>query len=359
WLWINQAFDILQQIGGSAQATAGLAAPSLGSSESAALKQTLQGKFDEDTYLTLSKPIQDNLRQRKRDSLVAYLLARPMPPDNPTGKWTDPEDLFAYYLIDVEMCSCLPSSPIVQASASVQLFVQRCFMGLEPLVRVSVDDDSGWNDWSWMKYYRVWEANRMVFAFPENYCEPELRKTKSEIFTALQNELQQNEVTRDNIETAFEHYLDALDNVSKLEVAGMFYQESNNTLHVFGNTSANPPLYYYRQFIDGRRWTGWTKVDCDIKATYVVPVVSNERLYIVWPEFQTQVSPPSNVPIPSAADQKGGSTNVDPPKKDRLMFIAVSEFKSGKWTSKKVSMDSVDLGGWTDDGFDPHDYLIV
>jgi AAA+ superfamily predicted ATPase len=29
--------------------------------------------------------------------------------------------------------------------------------------------------WTWQKNYRVWEANRQVFLFPENWLEPELR----------------------------------------------------------------------------------------------------------------------------------------------------------------------------------------
>ena len=358
WIWIFQAESLMQQVGATAQAVASWAAPKLQSADSTKLEQTLRGQFDEATYLTLSKPIQDALRQRKRDSLIAYLLAQPMPADNPTGKWTDPEDLFAYYLIDVEMCSCQPSSRIVQASAAVQLFVQRAFMGLEPKVRVSVDDDSGWNDWSWMKYYRVWEANRMVFAYPEKYCEPDLRKDKSEIFSALENELQQNQVTKDTVETAFEHYLDSLDEVSKLEVAGMFYQESNQTLHVFGNTSADPPLFYYRQFIQGQRWTAWSKVDCDIKASYVIPLVSNERLYIVWPEIQSSSNPPTNVSVPSASSE-GTNINVDPPKKDRYMNIAISALKSGKWTPKKVSTDQILLGQCSDADFKPTEYFIL
>src|SRR5207244_5135196 len=120
-------------------------------------------------------------------------------------------DLFAYYLIDVEMCSCQLSSRIVQASAAVQLFVQRAFMGLEPEVRVSNDPvtgDDAWSQWAWMKYYRVWEANRRVFAYPENYAEPELRRDKSEIFKSLEDELLQNEINRDNVETAFLHYVE-------------------------------------------------------------------------------------------------------------------------------------------------------
>ena len=30
--------------------------------------------------------------------------------------------------------------------------------------------------WSWLKWYRVWEANRKVFLYPENWIEPELRE---------------------------------------------------------------------------------------------------------------------------------------------------------------------------------------
>ncbi|MDX6439636.1 MAG: hypothetical protein QOF45_2219 [Gaiellaceae bacterium] len=30
-------------------------------------------------------------------------------------------------------------------------------------------------DWTWTKRLRVWEANRKVVLYPENYVEPELR----------------------------------------------------------------------------------------------------------------------------------------------------------------------------------------
>ena len=31
--------------------------------------------------------------------------------------------------------------------------------------------------WEWRQNYRVWEANRKVFVYPENWVEPELRPT--------------------------------------------------------------------------------------------------------------------------------------------------------------------------------------
>jgi hypothetical protein len=37
-------------------------------------------------------------------------------------------------------------------------------------------------DWTWLKRFRVWEANRKVFLNPENYIEPELRDDKQPVF---------------------------------------------------------------------------------------------------------------------------------------------------------------------------------
>ncbi len=44
---------------------------------------------------------------------------------------TDTNGLFDYFLIDVEMSSCMGTSRIKQAISSVQLFVRRCLMNLE------------------------------------------------------------------------------------------------------------------------------------------------------------------------------------------------------------------------------------
>lgn len=37
----------------------------------------------------------------------------------------------------------------------------------------------------WMKNYRVQEANRKVFLYPENWIEPELRDNKTPFFKDL------------------------------------------------------------------------------------------------------------------------------------------------------------------------------
>jgi hypothetical protein len=308
------------------------------------LKGLLRSKFGNETSLALITEIQDVLRERKRDALAAYLLTLPKPADAPGGKWENTNDLYAYFLLDIDMSSCQLTSRLVQGSGSVQLFVQRCFLGVERHMRVMADGptgDSAWHWWKWMRKYRVWEANRKVYLWPENWYEPQLRKDRSSFFKDLENELQQNELNQQTVETAFVNYLEKLDGVAQLEIAG-FYQEDdgdNTMIHVFGRTKGTEPhLYYYRRF-DYRQWTAWEKVELDIQGDYLIPAVVNNRLFLFWPMF-TEV-PDENrnaedVPIP-------GTGKVSAPLKKaakRLhLQMAVSDYRQGKWTPKRISKD--------------------
>jgi len=234
-------------------------------------KELLRSKFGTETWLALAAEIQDVLRERKRDALAAYLLTQP-PADAPSGKWENTNDLYAYYLLDVEVSSCQLTNRLVQGSGSVQLFVQRCFMGLEPDVVVQADGpigDSAWRWWKSMRKYRVWELNRKVFLWPENWIEPELKKDRSPFFKDMENELLQNEMNQYTAETAFSNYLEKLEGVAQLEIAGFFQEDDgdNAIVHVFGRTAgAEPHLYYYRRY-DYRQWTPWEKVELDIQVT--------------------------------------------------------------------------------------------
>ncbi len=290
WDRLRRAFYFLTNLNAGTDVVKAFAATAMTDSHAKTLNELLRSKFGAETWLTLSAGIQDVLRERKRDGLAAYLLALPMPAGAPSGKWENTNDLYAYYLLDVDMGSCLLTSRLVQASDSVQLFVQRCFMGLEPDVQVQADTpdaDSAWRWWTWMRKYRVWEANRKVFLWPENWIEPELKPDRSPFFKDLEKDLLQNDINQDTVETAFTNYLEKLDGVAQQEIAG-FYQEDdgdNAIIHVFGRTKgAEPHLYYYRRY-DYRQWTPWEKVDLDIHGDYLIPAVVNKRLFLFWPVF--------------------------------------------------------------------------
>ncbi len=47
-------------------------------------------------------------------------------------------------------------------------------------------DSSDINRWTWMKNYRVWEANRKEFVYPENWIQPDLRHDNGAYFKELE-----------------------------------------------------------------------------------------------------------------------------------------------------------------------------
>jgi hypothetical protein len=342
WERIRRAFYFIEKLNAKAEEVKAFAAVSMTDAHAKILKNLLCSKFGSDTWLILSAEIQDALRERKRDALAAYLLTQPRP-DAPTGKWENTNDLYAYHLLDVEMSSCQLTSRLVQASGSVQLFVQRCFMGLEPEVKVQADGpdgDSAWRWWDWMRKYRIWEANRKVFLWPENWIEPELKKDRSLFFKDLENELVQNEINQYTVESAFANYLEKLAGVAQLEIAG-FYQEDdgdNTIIHVFGRTKgAEPHIYYYRRY-DYRQWTPWEKVELDIQGDYLVPAVLNKRLFLFWPVFTEALDEEGNSTV--NMPQSDATTHTpDKTKKKLRLQMAVSDYRQGKWTPKRQSKD--------------------
>ncbi|MBK7474889.1 MAG: hypothetical protein IPI11_02300 [Haliscomenobacter sp.] len=193
WKKLETCLEYLRLLNSSVAEIALFVQAELTSVEAGKLRAALKSRYDEDTWLGVLKEIMDAIRSQKRDALVAYLLSKY--PD-----FKNENDLYDYFLVDVEMEACMPSSRIVQAHGVVQLFTQRCLMGLEPDTIANVEDDPKWEQWKWMKNYRVWEANRKIFLYPENWLEPELRDDKSFLFTELENELQQNELTDFNAE---------------------------------------------------------------------------------------------------------------------------------------------------------------
>src|SRR5207253_2923888 len=118
-----------------------------------------------------------------------------------------------------------------------------------------------------------------------------------------QNNLLQNHVTNDNVQSAFLTYLDSLDQVSRLEIKAMWYEDDKKILHLVGRTyGGNPKTYYYRQLVNDMRWTPWVKIDQDVTSDHVVLTVFNHRVYLFWALFQENSLEVTSVPIPKASD---------------------------------------------------------
>jgi hypothetical protein len=333
-LRLGRCFATLRSLGATATDCVAWLKPSLTYDDATQIKQALKARYPQDQWVGVTQPLQNRLREAKRDALVAHLLTNP-----PAGEtWEDSNSLYGHFLIDVEMMSSQPTSRIVEATNSVQQFVQRCFLNLEAGITVSLDADPDWQQWQWMKYFRLWQANRKVFLYPENWIEPELLpvEIKSPFFADLESDLLQNDVTQDNVEAAFLTYLQKLEEVSRLEVKAMWYDDSKQTLHVVARTfGGDPKAYYYRELVQDRRWTPWVKIDQDVASDHIVLTVFNHRIYLFWAVFSEKSPDLQEAVVPAAP---GGTTvPIDHPPKYLQIQLAFTEYRQGKWTPKKLS----------------------
>lgn len=282
-------------------------------------------------WLALAPKLMNPIRDRRAAALQSYLIGQ----RDMSGKliYGDVNGLFDYFLIDTQMTSCQVTSRVVQAYIAVQIFVERCLMNLEaPSVVVDLTADDTWNQWEWMKRYRVWEANREVFLYPENWLIESQRPNRTEIYQKLEQEVHQGQSTRDYLETVVLNYIDRLDGLAHLQVTGSCEDPSTGDIFVVARTQADPPIFYQRQFSQGA-WTGWTQIPLDIKAHQAVPAIYRGRTCLFWPEIKV-----SNEPQQSLPSAQQSST---PPSQNVERYVSIalyfSVFRNGAWSPAQAS----------------------
>ncbi|MGC9514424.1 LamG-like jellyroll fold domain-containing protein, partial [Methanocrinis sp.] len=266
------------------------------SQKAALLLEVLRAKYTDEEWPKVYKPIRDQLAVQRRDALLSLaMLKLKLDPEYEGRK--DPDIFHQYFLLDFQVGSEVDTSRIVQGTASLQLYVQRCLMNLERGVDPATIPTE---EWEWVKNYRVWEANRKVFLYPENYIEPDLRDTKTPIFEELEQELLQSEITQESAEAAFNHYLEKFAEVADLKIVGSYLHtdvtdvrsanpaERDEVLYLVGRTNTDPRIYYLREHVKdqfGGRWLPWKKIDLVINSDFATPVYAFGKLFLFWTEF--------------------------------------------------------------------------
>jgi Tc toxin complex TcA C-terminal TcB-binding domain/Neuraminidase-like domain/Salmonella virulence plasmid 28.1kDa A protein/Putative peptidoglycan binding domain len=286
------------------------------------------------------EPYQDLINVKKRDALCDYIVA-----SSKELKFRNLNEIYAFFLLDAEMSGCFRTSRIVCAISSLQLYIHRCLINAEQSNPDPVTGSSGIivnfsenpevaKEWEWRKNYRVWEANRKVFLYPENYLEPDLRDDKTFLFRDLEDELLQQEITEENAEAAYKKYVSDFAMLAGLTIAGAYYDYDSKTYYLFGRNRHDPPQYYYRKWINKKIWTSWAKITVSINSDRVASVISRGKLYIFWTH------------VTSRQEVKISNGNSEPPTKTytkELMYSFLSE--SGNWIPvQKIPLRSIILG---------------
>jgi hypothetical protein len=392
WSSLNRSCGLLKKLGLTASFADTLIAVADNSpSQSEALISALRASYTQSQWIEAAEPVRNNLRRRQRDALCAYLLSErsetvttngfeasilnsllnyklgknELPDRNNnlmneflslcglsnTGSsisddvWglldgrTGPVNraaIYAKYLIDVDMDTDVKTTRIVQANSSIQMFLQRALLNFE---NIELDDKIK-QPWSWMKNYRLWEANRKIFLYPENWLESEFRDDKTPLFKELESAILQKELNPSNVQEAFKAYTSGLSDVANLEVIGAYEEEGQGgkILHVVGRTFHYPHSYYYRRnhdFTGGSGyWTPWEKVDLDITADVVLPVPFRNKVYIFWPMIELKEKSVENDTKDADAPQY-----LDTFKYYEIKLVW-SELSDGKWSAKRISQNS-------------------
>ena len=328
------------------------------------IRNAVKARYDDASWQKIAKPLQDVLREKQRQALVDYLLAHPEPSGSNKKIWRNERDLYAHLLIDVEMQPCMMTTRIRQAISSVQLYMDRVIFNLEyenydrtRRITLTPDSIAEWKEWR--KWYRVWEANRKIFLYPENWIEPDLRDDKTPFFMELESQLMQEEMTAEKVEDATLEYLRKLEEVARLEPVGVYQDKNTNITHVISRTYSSPHIYYYRRLVAGE-WTAWESMGLEISGDHVAPVVWNDRLYLFWLTFtekslreedmndikkkqENYVGPYPYWVKTMAVDQHAVTDEAKARSAYWDIYLNWSEYKDGRWLSSQVSQDKMTL----------------
>lgn len=279
----------------------------------------------------------DKLNEIKRDALVDRILSKDF-----QLKFKDSRELYQFFLLDVEMDGCARTSRVLEAISACQLYVHRRRMNLEQSesddVHVQTDSIPA-DEWLWRKNYRVWEANRKVFLYPENWLEPDLRDNKTPIFKQVESELLQSTITPDAIENIYRNYLREYAELAKLIVVSTLY-DANEDAHVFfARTPEKPYQYYWRKLLRNVEWTPWEKIDLEIEPPIVSGHKHHGKLYLFWIRVLTN------------NDKDQGHSDTIYIEDNQTIYLEYSFVESnGKWTMpKRVPFHNIQVVNIDDD----------
>ena len=346
--------DVLLQLVTAAGWTAAANGPALD-----ALAQTvrtaLSARYAPDAWAAIEQTIVQAVDEQTRDALLglALWLAPQQPASAKLGTLTTPRALSEYLLLDVEMSGCSTISRIVQALGSVQQYLQRCRLRLEPDVEV-VDIPGIW--WEWILNYRIWEANRRVFLYPENYLDPALRPSRTLLFRALENDLNQSDVSAGSVEEAYRRYLDSFSQLARLTYVDTYSRVVHDPVHgdvdttfFFARTSTEPYTYYYCTREDDVIWTEWKKIDVTITASTITPIYVFSRLFLFWVELRQTRDSTIQPSDPSKPEGQIPQSRTNDISRATIRYTFVNA--SGNWVQPQtlLSQDVVFYRSWRPD----------
>lgn len=225
---------------------------------------------------------------------------------------TSRDDVYHYLLIDNQVSSEIMTTPIAQAIANIQFYINNCLSGDEKDVDNNVKGRTFFAQWDeFNKRYSTWSGVSKLVYYPENYVDPTMRIGQTKMMDTLLQSISQNSVNRDTVEDAFKAYLTSFEQIANLEVLSGYHDSvtlDDGITYFIGRNPADQMSYYWRsadhsKIKDGKMaanaWTEWTKIENGLNPYngLIRPVIFNSRLYIAWIERTEAAKENTSQPI--------------------------------------------------------------
>ncbi|OAL53444.1 hypothetical protein IQ07DRAFT_562294 [Pyrenochaeta sp. DS3sAY3a] len=310
------------------------------------------------------------MAEGQRKALVEYLLQQD---SIRKERISDADGLFKKFLIDVNMGPQLRTSRIKQAISVVQLFVQRCLLGMEDGIPKTLINRPSWE---WRQHYTLWEAHTNMFLYPENWIDPSLRDDKSPQFEQLESTLMQKNLSVKTFVGAIQTYIYDLNEIASLDIVTYLHETAkskdaksklpDDIFHFFGRTRVSPITFYYRNvtILGGSRdvfWKPWTKIETSLPAvengfegarldntgSYLLPLLLQGRLYLFMLELNAKTvsnGPPADTMSMTMDSNKKTEFKDIAPKRHWELMLGWTELVQGTWTKKRLAPGSLNVG---------------
>ncbi|WP_448632149.1 MULTISPECIES: Tc toxin subunit A-related protein [Pseudomonas fluorescens group] len=315
--------------------------------------------------VALKKQLDESLR----DALLALYLNKVAPDRDRMKpyKIKTARELYEFWLLDVLVSQDVPTTPVACAIASLQQYINRILMNLEPGYEpadITPDLRQTWRDE--MHQYPTWAAHQQLLYFPAMYLDPNLRADKSANFQQLENALNQNQIQPDAVQSAVMAYLTRFEEVANLNILNGYIdgEDYANSTYYFIAKSRSENSYFWRSLNMAQRpfaglptqppgiapkldqpapyaWSDWEKADVPIPENApehsVRPVWFNNRLFVIWAECIHQ--------DPSASSASSQDDTTAASKHHPLLRLSYCFKKhDGTWSTPRVALQ----GHWED-----------
>ena len=265
--------------------------------------------------------IEKQLEESLRDALLGLYLSLINSDVSNSGdiktQLKTANDLYHHLLLDVLVSQDVPTSPVACAIASLQQYINSILDSMEQGYHTAVVAPDQIETWrTAMHEYQGWATNERLHYFPAAYLDPTLRQNCTESFKKLENDLNQNQLSIESVQTTVLAYLSRLEEVANLKTVNGYIDGSvfSASTYYFVARSRTANTWYWRSLDMTKRpsvpesltsqydapepqaWSDWNRFDLPFSESAIEhtvrPVMFNKRLYVIWAEciFQDKAS---------------------------------------------------------------------